>query len=618
MNVFSGLRCTITALVLLPATCTVAQTVAYSDDFETNSSFPQWSTTAGSTAWRNPIGIDSTPIGARRFLGQFGRQAVHLTLNALPPHRSVTVQFDLFLIRSWDGSNRTEGDAFRLSEPNTGFSWCASFSNFDEDLQTYPDTCGSTPGAAMRGATERRTLGYTFRHFGPTNSVYHIRRTFAHTLPVLRLDFVGEMAESDAAAANILNESWGLDNVSVDISEPRIAVTDAGFDTVLCAGAITDTVWVRSTGTVPLFIDSATVVGSAYTRLSPRLPAELLSGGVIPIVVRFAYDTPGTYTGALLIYNNTVPNPLRVDLHSTVLASTPAVAAASVSCGAGEVTIADTCGVGSVALGAESDNVAIETGPPASVVRVLVRLVDPTRQGRCVLLANGVVVHDAIIDATEVLGVPAMAQVVAATGCDTLTVRNRGGQGVWITSARMRRNTAFSAPPSQLPLWIPAGEARSLTVCYQPGVEPEADTLDLETPCQGVSVAFGGGTGATFTGEGFVCGAALGLRQAGAAKPITLARNPVVEHDGSAVTVLVERYSVLDVPEFPVSVAVYDMLGRRISVGAPLRIGETVRNGIREARNLYRASLAACPSGAYILAIDTPEGPALRPFLLVR
>lgn len=46
---------------------------------------------------------DVTPIGAKRFLGQFGNQTVTLTLSNLPLHGEVHLSFDLFIIRSWDG-----------------------------------------------------------------------------------------------------------------------------------------------------------------------------------------------------------------------------------------------------------------------------------------------------------------------------------------------------------------------------------------------------------------------------------------------------------------------------------------------------------------------------------
>src|SRR5262245_59965015 len=50
--------------------------------------------------------IDVAPSGRYGpFRGQFGNNAVTLTLTGLPPHSLVTVSFKLFIIRTWDGND---------------------------------------------------------------------------------------------------------------------------------------------------------------------------------------------------------------------------------------------------------------------------------------------------------------------------------------------------------------------------------------------------------------------------------------------------------------------------------------------------------------------------------
>src|SRR5688572_10858426 len=71
--------------------------VVYSNDFE-GTVGPEWSRT----------NTERTPVGDRGFLGQFGAETVTLSLNNLPPHSQLTVSFDLFLLRSWDGSGEDE------------------------------------------------------------------------------------------------------------------------------------------------------------------------------------------------------------------------------------------------------------------------------------------------------------------------------------------------------------------------------------------------------------------------------------------------------------------------------------------------------------------------------
>ena len=93
----------IAALMALPVTNTLAKSskakqVVYKNDFEK---------TVG-REWSLPI-TDTTPKGGRRFLGQFCNDTVQLTLENLPPHSKVTVSFDLFIIRKWDGNYRRYG-----------------------------------------------------------------------------------------------------------------------------------------------------------------------------------------------------------------------------------------------------------------------------------------------------------------------------------------------------------------------------------------------------------------------------------------------------------------------------------------------------------------------------
>src|SRR5687767_3333156 len=66
--------------------------VVYQHDFETAPG-AEWSHTTR----------EVTPSG-RGFLGQFGNDTVTLRLQELPAHGTVSVSFDLFLLRSWDGS----------------------------------------------------------------------------------------------------------------------------------------------------------------------------------------------------------------------------------------------------------------------------------------------------------------------------------------------------------------------------------------------------------------------------------------------------------------------------------------------------------------------------------
>lgn len=174
----------------------------------------EWSRTATST----------TPSG-RRFLGEFGNTTVTLTLSELPAHSQVTLSFALFIIRSWDGNATATGkgpDVWDLrvgSGPtllHTSFSNNGFFPGLDR--QSYPDVFPGSDHPARTGAAENNTLGYTFAFLSPgigtraVDSVYLITRTFAHRSPSLTVHF------SASGLQKLADESWGLDNVAVNLS----------------------------------------------------------------------------------------------------------------------------------------------------------------------------------------------------------------------------------------------------------------------------------------------------------------------------------------------------------------------------------------------------------------
>ena len=89
----SGKACLILSVaIVLAQPCILRGEAVYVSDFEGEVG-GEWSDQK----------TDVTPVGARRFLGQFGNKTVTLTLSNLPSHGEVHLSFDLFIIRSWDG-----------------------------------------------------------------------------------------------------------------------------------------------------------------------------------------------------------------------------------------------------------------------------------------------------------------------------------------------------------------------------------------------------------------------------------------------------------------------------------------------------------------------------------
>jgi len=180
----------------------------YSNDFE-SSVGEEWST--GRT--------DVTPVGNRRFLGQFGNETATLRLNADDIDQdhttAITVEFDLFVLRTWDGNHTGSGsgpDRWSLTLGNGMSLLDTTFSNNVPNSsfagQAYPGVFGSGQFDPRTGAEENNTLGFLFGN-DEFDAVYHLSFTFSYTGGDVVLKFAGGLTTPGD------DESWGLDNVEV-------------------------------------------------------------------------------------------------------------------------------------------------------------------------------------------------------------------------------------------------------------------------------------------------------------------------------------------------------------------------------------------------------------------
>ena len=122
----------------------------------------------------------------------------------------LTVSFDLFILKSWDGNSTDYGpDRFQLAVRNGTMLLDTTFSNYEPITQGYPGTLtDSYP--PKTGARESNTLGYTHPNLGVADAVYHLAFSFDHRDSSVILDFRGLNLQDNA------DESWGLDNVRVE------------------------------------------------------------------------------------------------------------------------------------------------------------------------------------------------------------------------------------------------------------------------------------------------------------------------------------------------------------------------------------------------------------------
>jgi hypothetical protein len=192
--------------------------LVYQQDFQ-SAVGSEWSHTTIQDA------ITPYPSGPRSFLGEFGNDTVSLNLSGLMPHDSLLLQFDLYLIRSWDGSSSGTtydygNDAFKVSVGGGPVLLDETFSNGNPAGQSF----GPLPNNPYyTGAAETYSLGYEFadglqQTSQVMDSVYHLSFAFAHTTDQLTLNFSGYGLQG------LDDESWGLDNVYVSaIPEPGVA-----------------------------------------------------------------------------------------------------------------------------------------------------------------------------------------------------------------------------------------------------------------------------------------------------------------------------------------------------------------------------------------------------------
>jgi hypothetical protein len=203
-----------------------AETV-YSNAFDPPQASPEW------TVSGNTFGFEQDANSGSWFLGRFfgdisdllsgqgtidNRTDATLSLSGLPPHRTVTVAFDLLVLGSWDGNNvyaQWGGpDRFLLDVVDGPSLVSTTFANCWPATQTqaYPDDVPAEHPAAT-GAVAVNAVGvsaYTCDG-GYHDAVYRVVRTFDHVGADLALRFSG------VGLQWWFDESWALDNVVVSV-----------------------------------------------------------------------------------------------------------------------------------------------------------------------------------------------------------------------------------------------------------------------------------------------------------------------------------------------------------------------------------------------------------------
>mgnify|MGYP000508562102 CR=1 FL=1 len=173
----------------------------YSADFEGGTAGPEWSLTA----------LSQSPSG-RNFLGRLGNDAAVLTLSNVPA-QTVQLEFDLYIIGTWDGNDNPGPDRWMLDLVGGQTLLSTTFAVGDETswrTQAYPNAEGAGANTNRSGATENNSLGYIVYGF-QRDAVWHMTYQFENTDPTLAVRF------SAAGLQQLEDESWGLDNVGLTL-----------------------------------------------------------------------------------------------------------------------------------------------------------------------------------------------------------------------------------------------------------------------------------------------------------------------------------------------------------------------------------------------------------------
>jgi hypothetical protein len=163
--------------------------------------------------------IATSPSG-ERFLGLFQTADVRLSLSNMPEHTKLTVEFDLYLVDTWDGNHPTDGpDVFTGSVLGGPVLKRTTFSLVRQPgyEQAYP---GDYPGASNppgTSASRLNSLGYPANANDPNrfyaDAVYRLQFTIPHSGPGVILSFAATGLGTQAT-----DEMWGIDNVRLSVA----------------------------------------------------------------------------------------------------------------------------------------------------------------------------------------------------------------------------------------------------------------------------------------------------------------------------------------------------------------------------------------------------------------
>ena len=216
--------------------------------------------------------MTSIEFNGSNILGNYSNELVNLDLNNLSDHEEVRVEFDLYIIDSWDGNSLTnpnEGPDLFSVIINGAPAMLTTFTNAPSGSQSYPDEF-MTDNPGLSGIAETGLEIHCYPgSFAPGfgSSRYEMSIDAVDTSSDLNIAF------SVAGLSDICNESWGIDNVRVYVR---------ASNTVWSTGETTASITVSPTETTTYSVEFTEGGVTCYdeaqievTTIDPGLPESI-------------------------------------------------------------------------------------------------------------------------------------------------------------------------------------------------------------------------------------------------------------------------------------------------------------------------------------------------------
>lgn len=156
--------------------------------------------------------VESSFLGRESFLGRFGNGTARLEVDHLPPHEWLTIEFQLYVIGTWDGD---ESERWWVRADNGPPLVETTFRNIappeNRALELGDAQNPLVPRVRLRLA-RRNALGFVVGNSPvapPADAEYRVRIELPHRGDRLRLEF------GAAGLQGVTDESWGLDHLKV-------------------------------------------------------------------------------------------------------------------------------------------------------------------------------------------------------------------------------------------------------------------------------------------------------------------------------------------------------------------------------------------------------------------